>query len=230
MLIAVGCFWSCQSSQTRVSIPETGLVIDIYEVSVGEFQKFADQTNYLTTADSIGWSAYFSPETHQWETDSLLNWRRPMPQVQAKGQIPVAQVSYYDACAYCHWKGGRLPTASEWDKAAEGEVIPGNIWEGIFPNHDFGYDGYVMQPAPIGSFKPNQLGVHDLFGNVWEWTSTVSSHPTTGEQGYVIKGGSFLCEPNVCRGYIPRFFQVTPPSSSLNHLGFRCVYESQISS
>ncbi|NNE37349.1 MAG: SUMF1/EgtB/PvdO family nonheme iron enzyme, partial [Gammaproteobacteria bacterium] len=100
-------------------------------------------------------------------------------------------------------------------------VILGNIWEGLFPHVDQGIDGYTIQLAPRGQFQPNKDGYYDIFGNAWEWTTSID--PMKGER--IIKGGSFLCDFNVCQGYIPSRYQTTADDSGLNHLGFRCVYQ-----
>ena len=219
-------FVSCASqTKKKVWVKEAGLWVDIYEVSIAEFSTFKEATSYITTADSLGWSGYFSAKSKGWEVDSNLNWKLPFPEFQMDSTLPVTQVSYDDACDYCAWKKGRLPSAKEWDALAGKEQKVGNIWQGAFPAYDVGTDGYVIQTAPVGSFAANEYGIHDLFGNVWEWTSTDGVHPYSKEKGYVIKGGSYLCQRDVCRGYIPAYYQVTPRNSGTNHLGFRCVYE-----
>lgn len=196
------------------------LFVDRFEVSTYEFSSFINSRNYISTADSLGWSGVFNITLNEWEPIDHANWQKPDGVNNRQGEYPVSQISYYDACAFCEWKKGRLPTASEWDMIAGDEVIPGNIWQGVFPVHDTGEDGYEKRMAPRGSFTPNNLGIHDLFGNVWEWTSTVDAN---GQM--IIKGGSFLCDQSFCSGYYPKKYQTTPKDSGLDHLGFRCVYE-----
>ncbi len=217
---------SCSKNEIQVdhctNIKSLKLWVDTYEVSTARFGEFIDQTNYTTTADSLDWSAVFSAEKAAWIPVDGANWQKANGKDWTDFVMPVTQVSYYDACAFCEWAGGRLPTAEEWDKIAGDRVVVGNVWQGMFPFEDKGEDGFVIQTAPIGSFKPNAKGVHDLFGNVWEWTSTSES-----DSLQVIKGGSFLCDENVCSGYIPTQYQTTPKDSGLNHLGFRCVYDTK---
>ncbi len=205
------CFISCKKK---------GLLADTHEVSIHDFEEFILSTSYITTADTFGWSSVFNLEINQWDTAQHANWKRPFGREEVDGDFPVTQVSYYDACAYCKWRDGRLPTAEEWDALAGEEIIKGNTWEGPFPLHDSGDDGYLKKIAPIGQFQTNEKGLHDMFGNVWEWTSTPQ-----GNGMMIIKGGSFLCDLNFCSGYIPSRYQTTAKDSGLNHLGFRCVYD-----
>ncbi len=197
------------------------LKVDKYEVGIGQFRQFLESKKYTTTADSLAWSGFFDPYSKEWVVAENANWEKPDGRQKIGDNYPVTQVSYYDACAYCQWKGGRLPTAAEWDQLAGDSVIVGNVWEGIFPHLDEGKDGYEIKVAPRGLFAHNKTGLYDIFGNVWEWTSTWDEL----KNERIIKGGSFLCDYNVCAGYIPSRYQTTPDDSGLNHLGFRCVYD-----
>lgn len=199
------------------------LYADQYEVTIAGFAEFVQKNNITTTADSLKWSGVFDTETNNWEVVEHANWQKPTGTKSYKNNYPVTQISYYDATAYCNYKGGRLPTASEWDLIAGDKVIIGNVWEGLFPVLDEGKDGYKKKVAPVGKFTPNAYGLHDLFGNVWEWTSTIEKKSGMN----IIKGGSFLCDYNVCSGYNPAQYQTTAKDSGLNHLGFRCVYEAK---
>ncbi|MDX1406978.1 MAG: SUMF1/EgtB/PvdO family nonheme iron enzyme, partial [Saprospiraceae bacterium] len=198
------------------------LQADPFEVTIDSFRHFVESTGYATTADSLEWSGVFDTTQQRWIVQPGANWERPLGHKIADGAFPVTQVSYYDACAYCAWKGGRLPTAAEWDLLAGDLVLPGNVWEGPFPMIDLGKDGFAKRIAPVGRFAPNAYGLHDMFGNVWEWTSTMKD-----DSVMIIKGGSFLCDETYCSGYYPSRYQTTPKDSGLNHLGFRCVYPSE---
>ena len=89
---------------------------------------------------------------------------------------PIVGVSWHDAKAYAEWRGMRLPTEAEWEKAARGytdRTWPwGNAME-PYANTSAVDDGYDNQLAPVGSFPRGKsyYGALDMAGNVWEWTA-----------------------------------------------------------
>jgi formylglycine-generating enzyme required for sulfatase activity len=150
--------------------------------------------------------------------------------------LPVVNVSWMDAQNFCHWRGARLPTEFEWEKAArgpKGRVYP---WGDTFEREraNVGQSGEVAAAGHFaGSASP--YGALDLAGNVWEWTAswylpypgnTVPS-PFYGHRFKVLRGGSagakgghYQLEALTARSSY-RFF--LDPRMQVPDVGFRCV-------
>ncbi|PZQ98063.1 MAG: sulfatase-modifying factor 1 [Cereibacter sphaeroides] len=116
-------------------------------------------------------------------------WHRPEGRpssVREREHHPVVHVAYEDAEAYAAWADLSLPTEAEWEYAARGgregaefawgdELIPGgvhvaNTWQGEFPWQNLREDGFPGS-CPVRSFPPNDFGLYEVCGNVWEWTT-----------------------------------------------------------
>ncbi len=119
-----------------------------------------------------------------------------------------------------------------------------NTWNGNFPYKNTSTDGFTGT-APVKSYKPNGYGLYDMAGNVWEWCfdlynanyygkdGQLSVNPQGPAEAYdpeqpgqpvrVIRGGSYMCSDEYCRGYRASARMKTTPESGLANLGFRCA-------
>jgi formylglycine-generating enzyme required for sulfatase activity len=198
-----------------------------------------------------------------WRWEPGAHWRRPFGAEDAvvdRGDHPVVHIAYPDAAAYAEWSGKRLPSEAEWEWAARGGLVgarfawgsearPGgavmaDTWQGDFPYRNAGAAGWVGT-APVGSFPENGYGLHDMIGNVWEWTndywthrhvppgsagvdagprpSLLSAEPGSRIPRRVLKGGSHLCAPEYCLRYRPAARSAQAEDTAMTHIGFRCA-------
>jgi formylglycine-generating enzyme required for sulfatase activity len=202
------------------------------------------------------------------------SWRRPEgpgSTVSDRSDHPVVHVAHEDAAAYVAWAGARLPTEAEWELAARGGLdgasftwgdearpdgrIMANTWDGTdFPWRSTGESGY-LRTSPVGSFPANGFGLHDMAGNVWEWTADwwTSHHPADADKSCcvplnprggdvgasfdraqpqfriprkVIKGGSHLCADTYCLRYRPAARRPQMIDTGMGHVGFRCAWDA----
>lgn len=220
--------------------------MDQHTVTTAEFGRFVAATGYKPQSERFGDGAVFDAKTGQWSLVKGADFQRPFgPDAPAaQPNHPVTQVSWHDAVAYATWAKKRLPTQAEWDWAAHnGEISDdlyawgndreengayrANFWQGSFPYVNTVADGFAYH-SPVGQFGKNRLGLSDMGGNVWQWTTDWKNVAVTDSTGEKLQcGGSYLCDPAVCHGFKIGNTAASTPESSLCHVGFRCVQSVQ---
>ena len=201
-----------------------------YPVTVGQFMRFVEDGGYEDKRHWIHGGFGEFKEHEEWQNQREFVTR------------PFVNVSWYEACAYCKWAGGRLPTEAEWERAARGPdaVYRKYPWgnkepDGETANFEM---SNIKHVTPVGIFPENasQEGVVDMAGNVWEWCADwisgdyynicekkgVIKDPKGPEKGdgRVVRGGSF----NDYRLNMRCANRVrVNPQVRVNYVGFRVV-------
>ena len=201
--------------------------IDIYEVTNQKYLEFVKATGHRPALDN-------TCETKACWQGNL--WKGKGFPDKIRNQ-PVTQVNWYDADAYCKWRGKRLPTEAEWEKAARGPS--GNIypWGNSPPPGKATYRRKwrgMSTMTNVGSYSSgvSVYGVHDMAGNVWEWVADwydrnyykkkISSNPKGPKDGKfkVVRGGSWVNYADTLHSAFRRWSR---PKVLFNDTGFRCA-------
>ena len=146
---------------------------------------------------------------------------------------PVVGVSSSDAEQYARWVGKRLPTEAEWEYAARGGLIDKNFpWGDQVDSAKVNYGKKFKSILQVGSFPPNNFGLFDITGNVWEWTSdyygdnyyktSPAENPKGPQTGRfkVIRGGSWHSGAMCVQTYYRNGLSASWVDFAV---GFRCV-------
>ncbi|HJP87860.1 MAG TPA: SUMF1/EgtB/PvdO family nonheme iron enzyme [Candidatus Limnocylindrales bacterium] len=228
--------WAANEARTERPAHEVNLSrgywIDTTEVTVASFTEFKNAGGY---DDESLWSA----EGWQWRkrqgTKAL-----PDPCLQQAPDEPQVCVTWYEAEAYAHWRGGRLPTEAEWEFAARGPeslVYPwGNEYDRTLANLDGG-----TGPMAVGSFPRGKswVGALDMSGNVMEWVAdwwssvyysqSPANDPTGPATGSIkVEKGGWWGPANDGGAYVGRSAYrhwEDPPLYADHHIGFRIVID-----
>lgn len=169
---------------------------------------------------------------------------RELPEAPAWGwefEAPILKISWEDAQAYCRWLSTltghlfRLPTEAEWEFAARGgRKNRRHTYAGHKSLNQVGWFGKNSERKthPVGQKQPNELGIYDLSGSVWEWCQDwyILDHSQMTEElpdeqtspGRSIRGGSWLNHESSCRVEMRGF---SDPENRSNIIGFRVIAE-----
>mgnify|MGYP001218970336 CR=1 FL=1 len=221
VLIPAGEFVIGSEDKESIAYPKRKLNlpaywIDKFEVTNMEFMDFSIKTGYVGEGAKTGqdWRLFFTPATPE------------------KARLPVLYVTWNDASKYCESVGKRLPTEEEWEKAARGpdgnKYSWGNEWA---DNRANTWEAGNMRAVPVGQFDDVSVyGVHDMLGNVREWTGswfvnypgTLKKDAHSGKEWRVLRGLAYntkakLGDLSLRSAYAPE---------ALFDFGFRCARDA----
>ncbi|MEU0073564.1 ergothioneine biosynthesis protein EgtB [Streptomyces sp. NPDC006332] len=201
--------------------------IDTTPVTNAAYQAFIEDGGYDNERwwEPAGWAHIQRNSIHAplyWQRDGKQWLRRRFGVTEVvPPDEPVLHVCWYEADAYARWAGRRLPTEAEWEKAARhdpaGDRSARYPWGDADPAPEHANLGQRhLRPAPAGSYPEGEspLGVRQLIGDVWEWTSSdflpypgfrafpykEYSEVFFGPDHKVLRGGSFAVDAVACRG------------------------------
>ena len=245
--VPAGYYWVGERDHLRNPLRKVHLQafeIGATEVTNGQFAAFVKATGYKSDAERNGFGMTFQEgmDDWAWVPTRGADWRHPFgpgkPGIENQHDFPVTQISSDDARAYCRWAGGRLPTVEEWEVAGragrKSELAPekgetprypwgdqwqpgrANNWQGSHHRNEL-QDGYLYTCA-VGQFPPNDWGLYDIIGNVFEYCSD----STAPHQG-VGRGGSWWCSQDTCNYYNLIDVGRMHRHGSLPNQGFRMV-------
>ena len=214
--------------------PKHRVFLDAYYI--GKYE--VTNRQYLTFVKSTGHRA---PENE----DSKFSIWRAGAMLDGVGELPVINVSWDDAVAYCKWTGGRLPTETEWEKAARGTDGRTYPWgnDPVTGNRtNYSIDNVTFWEGPATLAKVNQYefgrspyGAFEMAGNVWEWVqdwyegtyykNSPSRNPPGPSDGKerVVRGGSWQSNPDTVRSTNRNKHN---PSDRRVYVGIRCAKDA----
>jgi iron(II)-dependent oxidoreductase len=165
-----------------------------------------------------------------WTNDGFKKVR--VPQGFRDPQFPVVCVTWFQAQQYCLSRGKKLPTEAQWEYAARAGSAATYAWGDSPPASSRCTQPGIMHPEKAGTFAPNQWGLFDMTGNVWEWTSdhyspdyysvSPGEDPPGAEVGQYrsIRGGGWYSDARQLRVQNRHWFE---PNFGEVSIGFRCV-------
>ncbi|MFC9786543.1 ergothioneine biosynthesis protein EgtB [Rhodococcus sp. NPDC127528] len=245
--------WALDNERPAHRVEVRPFALDAAPVTNGQYVEFLDDGGYERPDlwSERGWHHRQSAELvapQFWERDGAGEWWHRVFGVLSPLPLdrPVVHVSYFEAEAYARWAGKRLPTEAEWEKAARWDPQTGDSrrfpWGDEEPTARHANLGQRhLEPAPVGAYPSGRspLGVHQLIGDVWEWTSSdflpypgFSAFPYReysevflGGDYKVLRGGSFGTDPVACRG---TFRNWDHPVRRQIFAGFRCARDVDV--
>jgi formylglycine-generating enzyme required for sulfatase activity len=241
VLVEGGTFMMGSESETPIhKVTLSSFRMGKYEITVKQFRCFIESSGYQTDAEKYGDSWVYA--NGSWSEKKGVTWKcdvagtvRPL----SEENHPVIHVSWNDATAYCQWlskktgKTYRLPTEAEWEYAAKGGRLSQNYkYSGSNELNDVAWNlsNSDTKTHVVGGKRPNELGLYDLSGNVWEWcqdwydsySSNAIKNPKGAATGShrVYRGGSWGHDSRYCRS---SYRHLSTPAYRHDYMGFRLL-------
>lgn len=211
-----------------ISLPSFAIMEHLVRIS--DYQAFLWDTGYETSSQAI----FFNGEDLEMGD---LTWEDPGYSYDEN--FPVTCVNFWDVQEFIKWlreKTGvqyRLPTEAEWEVAARAGTATSRFWGNTMQDaHSYANvssNNSYKAASPVKSFSANPLGLYDMLGNVFEWTSSDYQEPydgselmsSTSSESKAYRGGSFNADSSILRCSARSGI---PPELAYNQLGFRlCV-------
>ncbi|MEO1350310.1 MAG: SUMF1/EgtB/PvdO family nonheme iron enzyme [Cyanobacteria bacterium J06635_15] len=238
--VPAGEFWLGDDSLEAIDNERPGHVIDLDDFWIDRLPVTCRQYRHFIEAGGYHNAQWWSPQGWRWQQAADVQQPLYWSEDGAFEHHPVSGVSWYEADAYARFVGKRLPTETEWEKAAAWHPDQGKQrypWGHEWPtiqhcnhNHHIGYT------TPVGAFDQNisPVGCYDLLGNVWEWTDSwfdgYSGFDAFPYRGYsqvyfdrahrVLRGGSWASRPWALRNSFRNWYH---PHVRELFMGFRCA-------
>ncbi len=202
--------------------PVPAFALDVRAVTAAEFAQFvrANPT----------WRRSRVPRVFA-DRQYLAGWVDDLTFAPGTGSAPVTEVSWFAANAFCRWRGGRLPTVAQWERAAAEEGEAARATERRILEW-YGRPAPAVLPA-AGSGEPNRFGVRGLHGLIWEWVldfneGMVAADGREGPPGegalFCGAGAAGAADPGDYVGFMRNAFRSSLKASyTVKNLGFRCA-------
>ena len=237
LLFLGGCFLFAGPYLSTCLALEVSVLSEMVLIPAGEYTSGSDQFNDEQPKQKIFLDAFFIDKFEVTQKEFKQTMGRNPSEFRGEN-LPVDHASWYEARDYCNKSGKRLPTEAEWEKAARSGTTSQFYWgDESDDSYAWHWDNSNRKTHLVGQKKPNNYGIYDISGNVWEWVLDwydpkyyqvrLLSNPPSPFSGKhrALRGGSFMDKPEGLR-VTRRNWDL--PGARFKNFGFRCVRDDNI--